>query len=282
MDAPISPSQATLLGIVEGLTEFLPVSSTGHLILASRAMNLSQTDAGIEAFLVVIQTGALLAVLGRYRESVASMLRGLVGRDRAGLHLLALLLLGFLPVIPIAALAADKIKERLFAPLPVAAALAIGGAAMILMDRRARPATAAEPLAAPGAVTGAARFAELSWRAALLIGFAQCLSLWPGTSRAMVTILAGLLVGLGPRTSAEFSFLLALPTLGAATAYDLVRHGPAIVEASGWTGLGLGFAVSCLVAALAMKYFLRFLASWGLAPFGWYRIILAFVIVWAW
>lgn len=245
-------------------------------------MNLSQTDAGVEAFLVVIQAGALFAVIGRYREAVGSMLRGLAGRDRAGFHLFTLLLLGFLPVIPLAVLAADKIKERLFAPLPVAAALAIGGAAMILMDRRAKSGSPPAPSTPTVPEPGLARFAELTWRAALLIGFAQCLSLWPGTSRAMVTIVAGLLVGLSPRASAEFSFLLALPTLGAATAYDLVRHGPAILEASGWSGLGLGFVLSCLVAALAMKYFLRFLATRGLAPFGWYRILLAFVIVWAW
>jgi undecaprenyl-diphosphatase len=289
MSEPISPFAALLLGIVEGLTEFLPVSSTGHLILTSVVLGLDMDDAGIEAFLVVIQVGALLAVTGRYRRAVGSMMKGLAGRDHAGLRLFGLLLLGFLPVVPVALLLADPIKERLFAPIPVALALAAGGVAMILLDRRVR---ARETL--PGGAgtvpgdgdskveAGAGAFASLPWTAALIIGVAQCLSLWPGTSRAMVTILAGLMVGLRPRAAAEFSFLLALPTLGAATAYDLMKNGPAIVEASGWGGLAIGFGVSCVVATLAMKYFLQFLAVRGLAPFGWYRIILAFVIFAAW
>jgi undecaprenyl-diphosphatase len=276
MSVPISPFQAVVLGIVEGLTEFIPVSSTGHLILAARAMRLDDAGGGVDAFLVVIQAGAVLAVLGRYREAVGSMLRGFAGRDPAGLRLAGLLLLGFLPVLPVALILADPIKGHLFAPLPVALALGVGGAAMIALDRLSRRSEAA------GDGDGAAGFAELTWRAALIIGLAQCLALWPGTSRSMVTILAGLLVGMTPRAAAEFSFLLALPTLGAATAYDLVRHGPAILDASGWTGLGLGFALSCLVAALSMKYFIRFLVRFGLAPFGVYRIILAFVIFLAW
>lgn len=282
MSAPMSPLDAVLFGIVEGLTEFLPVSSTGHLILTSAWLGFGPSNEGVEAFLVVIQAGALLAVVGRYREAVGSMLRGLAGRDPHGLKLVGLLLLGFLPVIPVALLAADAIKARLFAPLPVALALALGGAVMVAMDRRGKAAVADTPETSAPLEGGAAPFADLPWRAALLIGLAQCLALWPGTSRAMVTILAGLAVGLRPRAAAEFSFLLALPTLGAATAYDFVKSGPEILEAAGWPGLALGFGVSCLVAALAMKYFLQFLARWGLAPFGWYRIVLAFVIFAAW
>lgn len=281
MNAAITPFDAILLGIVEGLTEFLPVSSTGHLILASAALGLDMEHAGVEAFLVVIQAGALLAVLGRYRQAVGSMLKGLAARDPVGLRLFRLLLIAFVPVIPVALLFNDPIKARLFAPVPVAAALAVGGLAMIALDRRAR---AEQTVGDQDEMdeTAAGRFASLTWKAALVIGLAQCLSLWPGTSRAMVTILAAMLVGLTPRRAAEFSFLLALPTLGAATVYDLMKNGPAILEATGWTGLALGFGVSCLVAALAMKYFLQFLAERGLAPFGWYRIILAFVIFLAW
>lgn len=281
MNAAISPIDAILLGIVEGLTEFLPVSSTGHLILTSSALGLDMDDAGVEAFLVVIQAGALLAVLGRYRQAVGSMLNGLAGRDAAGWHLFTLLLVAFVPVIPVALLFADPIKARLFSPIPVAAALAVGGVAMIALDRYARSRQSL-PEESNTYESAAERFAALTWRAALIVGLAQCFSLWPGTSRAMVTILAAMLVGLSARRAAEFSFLLALPTLGAATVYDLMKNGPAILEATGWTGLALGFGVSCLVAALAMKYFLQFLAARGLAPFGWYRIILAFAIFLAW
>jgi len=281
MNASISPFDAIMLGIVEGLTEFLPVSSTGHLILTSAALGLDLDHPGVEAFLVVIQAGALLAVLGRYRQAVGSMLNGLAGRDPVGLRLFTLLLIAFVPVIPVALFFADPIKARLFASIPVATALAVGGVAMIALDRRARARQTLEP-ETESCETTAGRFAALTWRAAFVIGLAQCLSLWPGTSRAMVTILAAMLVGLTPRRAAEFSFLLALPTLGAATVYDLLKNGSAILEATGWTGLALGFGVSCLVAALAMKYFLQFLAARGLAPFGWYRIVLAFVIFLAW
>jgi undecaprenyl-diphosphatase len=282
MSAPISPIQAAVLGFVQGLTEFLPVSSTGHLIVATELMGLGEPDAGVDAFLVVIQVGSLLAVLGRYRANVVSMLRGLAGRDAAGLRLAGLLLLGFAPVIPAALLLADPIKAYLFSPAPVALALALGGAAMIAIDRRVRAREAATLNAPQGVEGAAANFAALTWRAALIIGLAQCLALWPGTSRSMVTILAGLLVGLTPRAAAEFSFLLALPTLGAATVHDSIRHGPEILEASGWTGIGLGFVLSCIVAALAMKYFVRVVVTRGLAPFGWYRIAIAFVIFVVW
>lgn len=265
-----------LLGAIEGLTEFLPVSSTGHLILVSSLLGLDPADPGLSAFLIVIQAGALVAVAGFFRKSVVSMLLGLAGRDAEGRRLAGLLALAFAPAAVAGLLFAETIKSRLFGPYIVAVALGIGGLAMILIERfRHSPSPEAE-------ATAALSVAAISWRMALVIGLAQCLALWPGTSRSMVTILAGLLLGLSPRASAEFSFLLALPTLGAATLYDLYGQGPQILEVSGVVGLALGFAVSCVVAALAMKYFLRYLARHGLALFGYYRIAVAAVILFFW
>ena len=270
----ISPLVALLLGVVEGLTEFLPISSTGHLILSAELMDLDLGDPGIGAFLIVIQAGALGAVIGIYRRTLGHMLRGLMGSAPDGLRLLGRLTLAFLPAAVAALLFQEAIKGRLFAPAPVGAALGAGGVAMILIERYRKRKIALSPSPNEKEIN----LSNLSWRMALIIGLAQCLALWPGMSRSMVTIVAGILIGLSPRSAAEFSFLLALPTLGAATLYDLWTHGGDILNATGWLGLGLGFTFSCLVAALAIKGLLRYLARHGLSVFGWYRIAVAVVL----
>ncbi len=273
----ISTFDAAVLGIVEGLTEFLPVSSTGHLILASQWLGLYAdpvSKAGVDAFEIVIQSGALLAVMGIYLPSLRAMLRGARGHDPAGRNLLLQLVAGFLPAAVIGLLAGTWIKENLFGIQPVILALAVGGVLMLLVEQyHARKAgTGAEPhLGKP--------LSSMSWRSALLIGFAQCLAMWPGTSRSMITIVAARLLGFQPKAAAEFSFLLALPTLGAATAYDLVKHGPTLLQASGGPGLAIGMAVSCLVAWIAVKGFLAYLNRHGMAAFGWYRLALAGLLV---
>lgn len=263
----ISPLDALVLGIVEGLSEFLPISSTGHLILTTAALGLDGGDAGVKAFNVVIQAGALLAVIGYYFGQVRAMMLGLLGRDRDGLRLLLQLLAAFLPAAVVGLLADDWIKAHLFGPWPVVAALAVGGVAMIGVERwrLKRPGGAALDLGA------------MTWRAAVIIGCAQCLAMWPGTSRSMTTIVAALLLGFTPRAAAEFSFLLALPTLGAATAYDFLKEGSAILHVSGWLGLAIGFGVSMIVAWIAVKSFLAWLKQHGLIPFGYYRIAVAAV-----
>ncbi len=261
--------QAAMLGAVEGLTEFLPVSSTGHLILAAYAMGLVGPAMG--AFEVVIQGGALLAIVWLYRGRVGEIVAGVVVSHSRGRALLLKLLVAFLPAA-IVGLATHKwIKAHLFGPRAVAIALVAGGVILLLSVRRIR-AQAAAP-----------RFPtldDITLKAALLIGLAQCLSLWPGTSRALATILAALLLGASPVAAAEFSFLLALPTLGTATLFDLLQHyhdltGPAL---GGPAPLIVGIAVSAIVAALAIRGFLRYLTSHGLAPFGWYRIALGLVV----
>lgn len=246
--------------MVEGLTEFLPVSSTGHLILAARALQLH--GEAVKAFEVVIQAGALAAVLGLYHHRLAAMFRGLQGRDPAGRQLLGKLLLSFLPAAVTGLLLHRAIKAALFSVWPVVTALAVGGVLMILVDREQRP--------APGRSLEA-----LTWAQAWWIGVAQCLALWPGTSRAMVTILAALGCGLSATAAAEYSFLLALPTLGAATVLDLMTHGPALWQEVGPVSLVCGYAAAGVVAALAIKGLIRYLTRHGLAVFGWYRLAVA-------
>lgn len=277
MQPVISIVDAVVLGIVEGLTEFLPVSSTGHLILFSQWLGLYDdpaTKAGVNAFEIVIQSGALLAVLGIYLPSIGAMLKGAVGRDPAGRNLLLQLLAGFLPAAVIGLLAGGWIKAHLFGIRPVILALAAGGVLMLLVEwHHARKAgTAAEArLEKP--------ISAMTWRSALVIGLAQCLAMWPGTSRSMITIVAARILGFQPKAAAQFSFLLALPTLGAATAYDLLKEGPMLLQVSGGAGLAVGLIVSCFVAWIAVQGFLAYLTRHGMALFGWYRIALALVLL---
>ncbi|HEU4765457.1 MAG TPA: undecaprenyl-diphosphate phosphatase [Candidatus Eisenbacteria bacterium] len=265
----MTPIQAAILGIVEGLTEFLPVSSTGHLILAGHAMGLS--GSAVDAFEIVIQAGALLAVVWLYRARIGEILAGIFRNNAGGRALLIRLIVAFLPAAVIGFLTHSWIKEHLFGPRPVAIALLLGGIAILVVERMRH--RARQPIAA--VVT------EIPVWGALVIGLAQVLSLWPGTSRAMTTILAALLVGATPVVAAEFSFLLALPTLGAATLFDLVKHhdellGPAM---GGPAPLVIGLATAAIVAAIAIRGFLTYLTRRGLAPFGWYRIVIGIVLI---
>lgn len=270
MIATLSPLDAAILGLVEGLTEYLPVSSTGHLVLAAHWLGLE--GEAVKTFEIVIQAGAILAVLGLYRGRVAQMWNGLSGRDGAGLRLLVNIVVAFCPAIVAGLLFETKIKEQLFAPAPVAAALVVGGVVMIVLDltlrkKRERDGRPLEALGIPGAIA---------------IGLIQCLALWPGTSRSLVTILGGLAVGLAPIAAAEFSFLLALPTLGAATVHDAVKYGSELTTAVGPLALVIGLLVAAISAAIAVKAFVAWLVRHGLAPFGVYRLILGAVVLWAW
>lgn len=284
MSSPeITPAAAGILGFVEGLTEYLPISSTGHLILACKWLGLDLESKGVDGYIIVIQAGALLSVVALYFPSIMLMLRGLAGRSPEGLRLVGLLLLSFTPAVVFALLLDDFIHEKLFRPTPVAIALGIGGAAMIYLDNARRRSARLDAAQADSEdVSRNLYFANLTWRMALIIGFAQALALWPGTSRSMVTIMAGVLVGLSPRSAAEYSFLLALPTLGAASIWETLHKHDAMLEASGPVGLGIGFFVSFVVAALAIKYFLHYLTRHGLALFGWYRIALAAIVLYTW
>jgi undecaprenyl-diphosphatase len=263
---------------VEGITEFLPISSTGHLILTAALLGASDPEArsAQDAFLIIVQGGAVLAVLGLYWKRVLEMLRGLLGQSAAGLRLVLNLVLAFIPAVVTGLLFEERIETWLFRPWPVLAALFLGGVWMIWLSRPGSRTSSAERLGID----------ELDWRRALGIGLFQCLALWPGTSRSMVTIAGGVILGLRPREAAEFSFLLGVPTLGGATAYKLlsgIRDSAATGEPSLFSQLGadavaLGIAVAAVSAALAVRWLVEFLNRHGLAPFGWYRIGLAVVL----
>lgn len=263
--------EAILLGIIEGLTELLPVSSTGHLILVGNA--LGHDSEAAKSLDVVIQLGAVVAVGVYFRQKLVATARGLFARSTGSIRLLAALVAAFVPTAIAGLLLHRWVKEALFAPVPVAAALVVGGVLMIMVERwhRRRPAEELESdVDAIGPLRG------------FVIGLSQCLSLWPGSSRSMTTIVGGQLTGLDTKTAAEFSFLLALPTLGAATVYDFAKNGAAILAMpSGATLLTVGLVVSFLVTWLVVAVFLRYVKRVGLTPFGIYRIALGLVVL-AW
>lgn len=258
---------AALLGLVEGLTEFLPVSSTGHLILVSHW--LGSVDEGAKSFDIVIQLGAILAVVVHYRRLFADRLRGLLKRDPASVRLFGALAVAFLPAALVGLVLGKTIKRLLFGPLPVAAALFVGGAVMIIVEH----------LRAKRGVQGESGTEQVTIKRALVIGLGQCFALWPGMSRSMSTIVAGQMSGLSTATAAEFSFLLSVPTLGAATVYEIYKSRHELLHGVGGPQMAVGLLVSFAVAWLVIAAFVRYLGNRGLAPFGYYRIALAVVVL---
>jgi undecaprenyl-diphosphatase len=261
--------QALILGLIEGLTEYLPVSSTAHILLTQRALGI-ENDPASRAYAICIQAGAIIAVLGIFSRRVGQMLRGLVGHDPQGLRLALQLLVAFAPAAVSGVLLEKKIETYLFGLWPVVAAWFVGGLAIL--------AVVYSPQARRFAAGEGRRIEDLTWAGAVAIGLMQCLGMWPGTSRSLVTILGGLLAGLTIEAALEFSFLLGLITLTAATGYKAMKDGSAILDKYTLDTILIGFAAATVSAVVAVGWMLRYLRQRGLALFGFYRIGLAVVV----
>lgn len=259
----LSFPEAILLGIVEGITEFLPISSTGHLLVVSDLIGFGQGEAtnAADTYAIAIQFGAIVAVLALYRMRVWSMVQGMAGRDADGLSVLRALVAAFLPAAILGVALGDRIKDVLFGPLPVAIAWAIGGLVLLIWVPRG----------------GTTALHQLSLRSALIIGIAQGLALWPGVSRSLVTLIAGLAIGLSLAAAIEFSFLLGLITLTAATVYDTTRNGGELIEMFGLATPLVGVLTAFVTALIAVRWMVNYLNSRSLAIFGWYRLGIAAV-----
>ena len=285
-EAPIRGSemtagQAMVLGVVEGVTEYLPVSSTGHLLLAQRIMGIGE-DASLtesdrqrkkeaaDAYAICIQAGAIIAVLGLYFSRVQQMISGLFGRNPVGLRLLIGVAAGFLPAAVIGLLFNKHIKEYLFGPWPVVAAWLVGGLAILAVSYRTRHDR--ENRAILGIPLD-----DLTWKMAFIIGIAQCIAMWPGVSRSLITIVGGMLVGLSLPAAVEFSFLLGVVTLGAATAYDALKHGQVMLQTFDPGSLAIGLVFAFISAVISIKWMVAYLNNHGLAIFGYYRVAVAVV-----
>jgi len=256
---------AIILGIVEGLTEFLPVSSTGHLILATELLGYDASRWAI--FNIAIQPGAILAIVVLYRKLFWEMFTGFFRRDPVAIAFVRNLALAFVPAVALGLALGDYIEVLLENAVVVAWALIIGGFAILLVERYAKPKES-------GGV------ANLSVRQSVLIGLVQCIAMIPGVSRSGATILGAMSLGVDRKTAAEFSFFLALPTLTGATALQLFKHRDAITTND--LGLiGVGAFVSFIVAWVVIKAFLAVVTRYGFTPFAWYRIIVgAAALVW--
>lgn len=263
--------ESIILGLVEGLTEYLPVSSTGHLIIAQYLMGMKES-AALDAYSVCIQVGAILAVLNLYFSRILQMWNGLWGKNPAGRKLICNLLLGFMPAMAIGFFLAGPIKSYLFNAETVLISWAVGGIVILVYVRR-------------GMKTGKGRrhsgteLEEMNWKSALTVGFMQCIAMCPGTSRSLMTMLGGLFAGLSMAAAVEFSFLLGLITLSAATAYDFLKHGSSMIAELGWGPMITGTIVSWLSAIVAVKWMVGYLQKHGLSLFGWYRIGAALVML---
>ncbi len=254
--------KAAIMGIVEGLTEFLPISSTGHLILAGDLLGFSNPRGKL--FEIVIQTGAILAVCWEYRAKIGSVAAGL-GHDRNAQRFVMNLVIAFLPLAILGLLFGNTIKAHLFQPVPVALAFIVGGVFILWAERRQH-------------VVRVDSVDDLTWRDALKLGFAQALALIPGTSRSGATIIGGLFFGLSRKAATEFSFFLAIPTLIVAGAYELWNERAllAIDDLGMWV---VGFVSAFISAFLCVRWLLRYISRHDFSLFAWYRIAFGLVVL---
>jgi undecaprenyl-diphosphatase len=260
---------AILLGIVEGVTEFIPVSSTGHLILATELFGYDART--WEVFNIVIQLGAILAVVVLYWRTFWAVGWGLLRREPVSWRFLRNLLIAFLPAAVLGVLFKDQIDALLENPMPVGWALMLGGVAILLIERYARPG-------------GPSGIGQLPMKTALGIGLVQCISMVPGVSRSGATIMGALAMGVERRTAAEFSFFLAVPTMLGASTLQMLDHRDELMSGSGpvgWTQIAIGFVVAFVVALVVIRAFVAYVSRAGFAPFAWYRLVAgALAVAW--
>lgn len=259
----LSVFDAIVLGLVEGLTEYLPVSSTGHLLVTNELLGLNVNDDAerlLETYAICIQAGAILAVLVVYQERVRQMIDGLLGRSADGRRILVAVISAFVPTAIIARLIYEPVRDNFFGAGPIALAWIVGGLVILWLSRinffdRA-----------------GAELTNITTKQALLIGLLQTIAVIPGTSRSLTTIIAGVLVGLTLRAAVEFSFLLGLITLAAATAYAALDEGAELVDTFGYVTPLIGLVVAFFSAVAAVRWMVAWLNERGFEIFGWYRL----------
>jgi undecaprenyl-diphosphatase len=257
--------QALILGVVEGITEFLPISSTGHQIIVADLIDFSGERE--MAFNIIIQLGAILAVVWEYRQKLFDIVLGLP-KERVAQRFTGNLLIAFIPAVVLGVTFADLIHEFLFNPITVASALVVGGVVMLWAEQRTH-------------LVLAERVDDMSWQQALKIGCAQCLAMIPGTSRSGATIIGGLLFGLSRKAATEFSFFLAIPTMVGAAVYSGYKYRELFLPAD-LPVFAIGFVTSFIFAMIAVRALLRFIGNHGYAVFAWYRIVFGLLILATW
>lgn len=269
----LSVLQAIILGLVEGLTEYLPVSSTGHLLVTNELLGLNETaasEAAIETYAICIQVGAIIAVLFLYQERIRQMIDGLLGRSEEGRRILIAVIIAFTFTAVIGLSLQDIIRDRFFGVGPIAGAWLLGGIGILILSRTGWFDRTTKELG------------TLTWQNAVVIGLIQAIAIWPGVSRSMITIIGAVLIGLSLRAAVEFSFLLGLITLTAATALEGLQGGAELVDTFGITTPLIGLVVAFVSAMGAVKWMVSWLNDKGFEVFGWYRVaigILAFILL---
>lgn len=281
--------KAFILGLVEGLTEFIPVSSTAHLLLLGDWINFS--SGSDKVYEVVIQFGSILAVIWIFRQRLWQLVKGTFQGERSEVMFMRNLIIAFMPAAVIGALMIKHIKALFHNPAVFVVTLVLGGLIMLWVERK--PSNAAHSVMPDTASSGTAdapattalsvgvttsTLETITWKQALIVGFAQCLAMVPGTSRSGATIISGMMAGIQRKTATEFSFFLAMPTMLAATVYDLYRNSGALSETE-ITAIGIGFFAAFISALFVVKAVLRFVARHTYKPFAWYRIGLGLVVM---
>ena len=266
-EEPLSIWKAAIFGIVEGLTEFLPISSTGHLLITKEILNVGETELSgkaIDSYIISIQIGAIFAVAVLYRQRLLQMLQGLLGRNSEGKKMAGSLIAAVVPTAVIGLAAADFVKDNLYSLWPVAAAWVAGGICILAIDKQNIFNRSGK------------RLEELTAQKAFLVGLVQALALWPGVSRSLVTIIAAVLVGLSLKAAVEFSFILGFVTLTAATVFELGTDGQQVIDSFGYTTPLIGLCVAFAAAVISVRFMVEWLEQRSFTIFGYYRLFIGF------